>query len=212
MATATVPDTENEPTTAPPSIGPTDLVPFDPPLAPITVPMYLKILNAGILAEERVYLWNGRLAVQMTIGRPHTIAVQNTHYAFLGLNLPAISIEQEQPMAFRLSHSAPGPDIKLLRGHSRNYPVELPTSADVPLVVEVADSTLRSDRRKMAAYALEGIPVAWIVNLVDRTVEVYQLERPDAFGLPTVHDEGTEVPVVLDGEVVARLQVRDLLP
>ena len=82
----------------------------------------------------------------------------------------------------------------------------------MPLVVEVADSTLRSDRRKMGAYAVEGIPVAWIVNLVDRTVEVYQLERPDAYGTPTIYDEAAEVPVVLDGEVVARLRVRDLLP
>ena len=212
MATATIPNTEDEPTAATPSIATTDTSPFDPPLAPITVPMYLKILNAGILADERVYLWNGRLAVQMVIGRPHTIAVQSTYQAFLGLNLPAIAVEQEQPMAFRFSHSAPGPDIKLIRGHWRDYPVELPTSADVPLVVEVADSTLRSDRHKVGAYAVEGIPVAWIVNLVDRTVEVYQLERPDAYGTPTIYGEAAEVPVVLDGEVVARLRVRDLLP
>ena len=123
MATATIPNTEDEPTVATPSIAATDASPFDPPLAPITVPMYLKILNAGILADERVYLWNGRLAPQMTTGRPHTTALMKTYHAFFDLGLPDAFPEQEQPMAFRLSSTC------ALFGRSVPYRESLMTQA-----------------------------------------------------------------------------------
>jgi Uma2 family endonuclease len=41
------------------------------------------------------------------------------------------------------------------------------------LVVEVADTSLRKDRRKSRTYAAAGVPEYWIVNLVDVVVEVY---------------------------------------
>jgi len=48
-------------------------------------------------------------------------------------------------------------------------------------VVEVADSSLRLDRRfKTALYAEAGLPEYWIVNLVDRTLEVYRAPAPPA--------------------------------
>ena len=47
-----------------------------------------------------------------------------------------------------------------------------PLPADVGLVVEVADSSRYTDRReKGRIYARAGLPVYWIVNLVDRVVE-----------------------------------------
>ena len=57
----------------------------------------------------------------------------------------------------------------------------VPDPADVALLVEVSDSTLALDRgKKLSAYAADGIPVYWIVNLVDRQVEVYS--RPGKAG------------------------------
>ena len=53
--------------------------------------------------------------------------------------------------------------------------------ADVALMVEASGSTLRQDRdKKRTAYAKSGVPVYWIVNLVDRQVEVYS--RPEKTG------------------------------
>jgi Uma2 family endonuclease len=48
------------------------------------------------------------------------------------------------------------------------------------LIVEVAESSLRFDReRKGSLYARAGIQDYWIVNLVDRALEVYRDPRPD---------------------------------
>ena len=49
---------------------------------------------------------------------------------------------------------------------------------DVALIVEVAQSSLPEDRAMVGIYGPGGIPVYWIVNLVDRQVEVYTGPAP----------------------------------
>ena len=63
--------------------------------------------------------------------------------------------------------------MTVIRGTILDYPARKPGPADVALVVEVAESSLREDRKVLARYAWANIPVAWIVNLNDRAVEVY---------------------------------------
>ena len=47
--------------------------------------------------------------------------------------------------------------------------------------MEVSDTTLAYDRgQKASLYARAGITDYWIVNLVDRQVEVFRQPRPDA--------------------------------
>ena len=57
-----------------------------------------------------------------------------------------------------------------MRGHDEDY-ADHPTTA--LLVIEVSDTTLRLDRRKAGLYASAGVPEYWIVNLIDRCLEVY---------------------------------------
>jgi Uma2 family endonuclease len=53
-----------------------------------------------------------------------------------------------------------------------------PTPADVLLLVEVSDSTLRYDRDvKVALYARHGIPEVWIVDL--QNLQVYFHRSPE---------------------------------
>ena len=98
----------------------------------------------------------------------------------------------------------------------RDYADRHPGPADLALVVEVADSSLREDRKGLARYAWAGIPVAWIVNLNDETVEVYT--RPTGPADPAKYEEikvyqkDDHVPVVVDGREVGRVAVADLLP
>lgn len=50
-----------------------------------------------------------------------------------------------------------------------------PTPADILLVVEVSDSTLRYDRdEKMPLYARHRIPEVWIVDLQSRELRWYR--------------------------------------
>ena len=61
-------------------------------------------------------------------------------------------------------------------------------------------------------YGAAGIPVYWIVNLMDRQVEVYTGPGPDGYASREDFREGTDVRVVIDGVEVGRIAVADILP
>jgi Uma2 family endonuclease len=61
----------------------------------------------------------------------------------------------------------------LVKGAPRDYCDRHPRGEDAALVVEVADSSLERDRMKCRIYARAGIAAYWIVNLIDRQIEVY---------------------------------------
>ena len=51
----------------------------------------------------------------------------------------------------------------------------MPTPTQVLLVVEIADETLEYDREvKGPIYAENGIIEYWLVNLIDKCIEVYR--------------------------------------
>ncbi|MEG4573449.1 Uma2 family endonuclease [Microcoleus sp. N3A4] len=78
--------------------------------------------------------------------------------------------------------SEPEPDVAIARNRSDNYLSSHPLAADILLVIEVSDSTLKYDRRtKLSLYAESGISDYWIFNLVDIQLEMhsepYQKQR-----------------------------------
>lgn len=71
-------------------------------------------------------------------------------------------------------HQRPCPDLCLAAGERHAFAKRHPGPADIGLGVEVADSSLDSDRAdKGRIYARDGIVEYWIVNIPDRQVEVY---------------------------------------
>jgi Uma2 family endonuclease len=109
------------------------------------------------------------------------------------------------------------PDLALVRGQADDYRNQRPGPADVGLVIEVADTSLRKDlTRALEGYARAMIPVYWIINLVARRIEVYS--RPVVReGVPVyeslvAYGPDDSVPLVLDGREVARIPARDILP
>ncbi|MFN8421533.1 MAG: Uma2 family endonuclease [Anaerolineae bacterium] len=70
--------------------------------------------------------------------------------------------------------SEPEPDVVVVRGKQRDFVDHHPMPQDVALVIEVADATLQRHRTlKKRLYARAGIPSYWIVNLVNKVIEVY---------------------------------------
>ncbi len=191
----------------PPNVG------DEPPAWPISVAMFTEMVYAGLIPEkEPVYLWKGRLVRRMTINRPHALAVTKTYNTLYDLRIPGHFVESEQPMALRLEPSVPQPDLKVGRGRMEDFPRDYPTTADVPLVVEVSDSSLAEDRKLAFTYAAEGIPIYWLINNRGRRLEVYTDPVEGAYaGIATFGTE-QDVPVVLDGREVGRIHVADLLP
>ena len=80
------------------------------------------------------------------------------------------------------------------------------------MIVEVSVSSLAQDRQQAAIYAASGIPYYWIVDLVDRKVEVYSDPASDGYRILSVYAAGDKVPVVIDGVEIAEIAVDYLMP
>ena len=107
----------------------------------------------------------------------------------------------------------PEPDVAVVPAELEYDATRDPLAVECYLVVEVAESSLEYDRtKKLALYATAGIPVYWIVNLIDRVVEVYSTPVGGAYATPTVLGEGELVEVEVAGQVVGTIAVASLLP
>ena len=119
---------------------------------------------------------------------------------------------KEDPVRI-LGFDEPEPDVAVVRGTRDDYRVRIPEPKDITMVVEVAETTLDRDQGpKWDAYAHGRIPVYWIVDLVARRVEVYTDPSPAGYASCQFFVAGQDVPVVIDGVVVGRIVVSDILP
>ena len=110
-------------------------------------------------------------------------------------------------------YDEPEPDVTIIRGSNDDYKHRHPTAAEVTLLGEVSESSLALDRgKKLEVYARSGIPVYWIVNLVDRQVEVYTSPGPAGYQSRQDYQTGDLIPVVIDGQQLAPIAVDDILP
>ena len=62
------------------------------------------------------------------------------------------------------------------------------------------------------AYARGGIPVYWIVNLIERRLEIHAGPTPGGYQERSVTAAGEEAPIVLAGKEVGRVPVSAMLP
>ena len=182
----------------------------------MSVEQYHEIARQGIITgSDRVELLEGLLVQKRTIYPPQRWTVRRL-LKTLGRNVPPGWFEDSQ-QPITLDDSEPEPDGMVIRGDPDQYPDRHPGPREVGLVAEVADSSLDEDRgRTKRIYARANIPVYWIVNLVERQIEVYTDptgpgENPDYLQR---NDYGPNdvIPLILDGQEVARIPVSDLLP
>ena len=184
--------------------------------------VYERVGGLDLLGEKdrKVELLDGLLVRKMTKNDPHIIATYLIQAALAALVPRGWCVFKEDPVALpagpRGHPSMPEPDAAVIRGEIRSYRARRVSPADMALVVEVAHSSLRVDRVKLARYARAGIPVAWLVNLNNNTVEVHANPTgptdPAQYRDVMVLSASDEVPVVIDGLEVGRLAVADLLP
>jgi Uma2 family endonuclease len=177
---------------------------------------YDRLVECGILHEdERVELIGGRLVVAEPKGSPHATAVTLTREALRVAFGSGFTVREQNPLALD-EESEPEPDVVVVPGHPRDYRAEHPSRP--VLVVEVAESSLVFDRRhKGSLYARAGVTDYWIVNLVERVLEVYRRPAPDPsadFGWRYLDVErfGAGATVAPLGRPEALVAVADLLP
>jgi Uma2 family endonuclease len=135
---------------------------------------YYRMAEAGILSEDdRVELIEGEIVEMSPIGAHHAACVDRLTALLYGVVGEAAIVRVQNPI--RLSDlSEPQPDITLVRPRDDFYASGHPTPADVLLVVEVADTSQRIDRRvKLPLFAKAGIPEVWLVDLPTQVVEAH---------------------------------------
>ncbi len=200
---------------------PTSPLPFAPvppteTLWPLSISQYHQMVQAGILTEEDpVELLEGLLVTKMPKNPPHRLSTQLTREALSRLLPSDWFVEDQEPITTQ--DSEPEPDLAVIRGTRRDYSDRHPSPADVGLIIEVADATLQRDRtRKKRIYAQAGIAIYWIINLVDRQIEVYSNPQSTQTEPDYLHQQnyqvGDELLLLLDSAEVGRVSVQDLLP
>jgi Uma2 family endonuclease len=188
----------------------------DPSVYRFSVAQYQRMIEAGVLSpEDKVELLEGYVVYKMPRNPPHDGTIQVITKR-LGRRIPT-GWDLRVQLTIELTDNQPEPDFSVARGDETTYLTHHPVATDLGLVIEVTDTSLLRDQRdKSRIYARAGIPVYWIINLVDRRVEVYtQPSGPTAapsYGALQTYQPGDTVPLVLDGAPVASVPVADLLP
>ncbi len=182
----------------------------------LSVDQYEAMFRHGILTEDdKVELLDGLLVAKNKTSPAHAVVSSLTRNT-LAKVIPEKWFAATHD-AITLSRSEPEPDVIVIRGEPRDYLDHRPGPSEIALVVEVSDDSLDCDQGvKKTIYAEAGLPVYWIINLVDRRVEVYtDPTGPD--DLPDYRQrqefrEGEKVPVIIAGQDVGYIPVGELLP
>jgi Uma2 family endonuclease len=139
---------------------------------------YYRLGQLGFFRGQRVELIEGELMVQSPQGPLHFHEVDRVFRLLDRVFGAGYWVRAQGPVDLG-QPSEPEPDVSVVPGSPADYVQAHPTTA--VLIVEVSDSTLSYDRgRKASLYARAGIADYWIVNLVDRQIEVYRDPVPDA--------------------------------
>ncbi len=141
-----------------------------------TLEEYERMVEAGVFDEDaRVELIRGEIADMAPINFPHEACVARLNTLFVTRTVGKAYVwPQSNSLRIPPSYSRPQPDLTLLEWREDLYALEPPLVKEMLLVVEVSDTTLRSDRNvKGPLYAEAGISEYWIINLQDDVIELY---------------------------------------
>ena len=143
-----------------------------------SVAEYLRLAQLGFLGEDdQIELLEGWPVKKMTKNPLHDGTVDQINL-LLGSRLPVGWYVRVQNVVVT-EDSAPEPDLAIVRGLPKDYRNQHPIPRDVALIVEVADTSVAKDRQKRHLYARAGITTYWLVNLLDRHLEVFSSPKSD---------------------------------
>lgn len=180
----------------------------------LSVERYHELTQAGAFTEhDAVELLDGVVVEKMAKNPPHRLVTRKCNLLLSQVCPVGLHVQNQEPIT--LQNSEPEPDVAVIRGRLEDYSTRHPLYHEVALVVEVADTTLVTDRYKAELYALAGIPTFWLINLADRQIEV--MSKPQVSeGLGKYADckifhPGDSFEWNIDGVRVSTIPVADLL-
>ena len=140
---------------------------------------YERLIDLGVFQPgEPIELIGGELMVAEPQGAAHYTAIRKSAKALEAAFGPGWEVRTEGPIGLD-EDSEPEPDVAVVPGSPEDYSRAHPSRP--VLTVEAAESSLGVDReRKGSLYARAGLEDYWVLNLVDRVLEVYREPAPDS--------------------------------
>jgi Uma2 family endonuclease len=197
-----------------PSQAPAADVPYD-----LTIDLFSRMVESGLIPRDRrVFLINGRLYEKMTKTKAHGFVGAAIDRA-VNRRLPDGWSHWPESTIVLDSINAPLPDFALVRAaNSLDFaaPDRYPGPGDIGLLIEVAVISLHEDlTTAREQYARALIPVYWVVDVLGRRILVHTEPRVvdgrGEYARVETYRPGQSLPLVLDGQEVARIPFDELL-
>ena len=179
-----------------------------------TIAEYHHLTEIGVLTEDdNLELLEGYLLLKMSRNPPHDGVLNELLLQLVAMISSRWSVRSQS--AVSTSDSEPEPDLAVVRKDPQRYYLRHPQPSDFGIIIEVADSTLSTDRLdKGRVYARAGIPTYLIVNIPEQQVEMYTLPLntidPPAYTRRRDYRSGDVLPIVLDGVEIGGIVVQEL--
>ena len=152
----------------------------------ITVDQYYRMDEVGLFhPDERVELIDGEIVDMAPIGIAHASLQEQLGTLLLQALGPRAIVRQGLPVHLG-DRSEPQPDIAVVAPRADRYRTRHPVAADVLLLVEISDSTLRFDRDvKVSLYARHGVAEVWVLDVQNSVVLGYREPSGGAYAVST---------------------------
>lgn len=139
---------------------------------------YDRLVGLGAFDGARVELIGGQVVVAAPESACHAVTIRAADHALRAVLPPELLLRVQQPVSLD-DDSKPEPDLCVTPERRADGGRARPGRP--VLVVEVAESSLAFDRvAKGSLYARADVRDYWIVNLVDRVIEVHRDPAPDS--------------------------------
>ena len=137
---------------------------------------YERLIELGVFRPgDPVELIGGELMVAEPQGAEHYTAIRRSARRLEVAFGPGWEVRTQGPIGLD-DESEPEPDVAVVPGSPDDYRNAHPSRS--VLTLEVAQSSLAIDReRKGSLYARAGLTDYWVLNLVDRVLEVFKALR-----------------------------------
>lgn len=168
-----------------------------------------ELLNGQVVLKDRA----AQGADAMTIGKNHSETVERLSDLRTSINTPQRHVRSQQPLVCGETHE-PEPDFMVLRGTLSGY-VDLPAAADAWCVVEVADGSYELDAgEKLAGYARAGVEQYIIINLRNRSAEIYTTAQVDleTYQSRQIIDENSDLTLRIGNGEYFSVPLKSILP
>lgn len=166
---------------------------------------YDQLVELGVFEDERVELLRGVLVTMSPQGAAHSGLTAWFGKRIILATQGAYDVRMHSPFAAD-DYSEPEPDV--LVSLPDDAPYHHPTK--LLILIEVADSSLRKDRRvKLPIYAEAGVPEYWIVDVNAQVIDVHTQPVDGVYtSVVRLQHEGVLRPVAVPGVEIEVSSIR----